>query len=161
MTVEPYPLGGIEEAFAGEGPALQVELLQLIAVALEHDVALLADALDLFTGGVQLEEAQGVQAAERDHEIAILIAARVAILRPITEEGPADRQGGGGGGAGGQCARRWVRGSGRGGRFWSVGRWCRRWCKPILRLWLLFSGKCLSASGSSPRSRRRRFFPPP
>src|SRR5262249_61569842 len=96
MTVEPYPLGGIEEAFAGEGPALQVELLQLIAVALEHDVALLADALDLFTGGVELEEAQVVQAAERDHEIEILIAERVAILRAITEEVLADGLGGGG-----------------------------------------------------------------
>src|SRR5690242_17137526 len=93
MLIQPDPFGGVEEALAGERPALEIELFELVAIAFEHDVALLADALDLAAGGLELEEAEIVQAAERDHQVEMLIAPRVAILRAITEEMLADRLG--------------------------------------------------------------------
>src|SRR5262245_59040394 len=48
---------------AGEGPALQVKLLLRIAVALDPDIGLLADALDLFQGYVSFPVLQVVETA--------------------------------------------------------------------------------------------------
>src|SRR5262245_13054640 len=83
MAVQPDPLGGVEERFGGERPALEVELLELVSVALDHDVFLLTDALDLLDRGFQLEQAQVVQRAERDHQVELLVAPRIRILRAI------------------------------------------------------------------------------
>ena len=60
MPIEPDPLGGIKEGFTGQRPALEIELLKFISVALEHDVALLADALDFRERAATFKDAIGI-----------------------------------------------------------------------------------------------------
>src|SRR5215217_8656202 len=86
VRVEPDPFGGVEKRFARERPALQIELLELAAVAFEHDVALLADALDFGQRRLQLEQPQVVKAAERNHQVELVVAERISILRAVLEE---------------------------------------------------------------------------
>src|SRR5579863_3474439 len=69
MIVEPDPRGRVEEGLAGQRPTLHVELLALVAIALDHDVTGLADALDFAQSRLQLENLEVVQAAEGDDEI--------------------------------------------------------------------------------------------
>src|SRR5438132_9812959 len=80
VFVEPDPLCGVEERLAREGPALKVEELLLVVVALEHDVPVFADTLNLGEGRLQLEQPQVVQAAEGEDEIEVLVAPWIAIL---------------------------------------------------------------------------------
>src|SRR5262249_26237272 len=87
---EPDPGGGVEERLARERPALQIELLELIAIALHHDEFVLADALDFLNRGLQLEDAQVVQTGEGNDEIEMLVAEGVSVLRPVAEEMRAD-----------------------------------------------------------------------
>src|SRR5438477_3619971 len=91
VFVEPDPLRGVEERLARERPAFQIEELLLVAIALEHDVPVLADAFDFTQGRLQLEQPQVVQGAERDDEIEVLVAPRIAILRAIAHQMRTDR----------------------------------------------------------------------
>src|ERR1051325_8767573 len=69
VLVEPDPGRGVEERLGGERPALHPELLGLVAVALDHDVLVAPDPLDLGKRGSKLEDLEIVQRAERDHEV--------------------------------------------------------------------------------------------
>ena len=91
MTVEPDPLGRVEERLGGERPALEVEQLLLVTIALEHDVTALAHTLNLGERGLQFEDAQVVQTAQRDDEVEMFIAPRIRILRTVTNQVRANR----------------------------------------------------------------------
>src|ERR1043166_1107581 len=93
MFVQPDPLRRVEERLARERPALKVEELLLVAIALEHHVSVFADALDFRQCGRELEEAEIVEASERDDEVEVLIAPRIAILRAIAHQVRPDRFG--------------------------------------------------------------------
>ena len=64
VVVEPDPFLLIEEGFAGESPTLEVEEFLFVAVALEHDVALLADPLDFGESGLEFENPEVVKRGE-------------------------------------------------------------------------------------------------
>src|SRR6516165_6126282 len=83
---QPDPGSGIEECFAGQRPALQIELLELVAITLDHNVLVLAHPFDLLQRRLQVEDAQIVQASERDDEIEVFIAERISILRAIAKQ---------------------------------------------------------------------------
>ena len=86
MFVEPDPFLLVEEGFAGEGPALDVEEFLLVAVTLEHDVALLADALDFAERGLKLENAEVVERGEGDDEVEGFVLEGIWILGAVDEE---------------------------------------------------------------------------
>src|SRR5580692_2027058 len=86
MVIEPDPFRRMQERFRGQRPAFEIELLELVPVALEHDVFVLADPIDFLHRGFELEQAQIVQAAERDNEIERTVAVRIAILGAIAEQ---------------------------------------------------------------------------
>ena len=86
MFVEPDPFLLVEEGFAGEGPALDVEEFLLVAVALEHDVALLADTLDFAEGGLKFENAEVVKRGEGDDEVEGFVLEWIGILGAVDEE---------------------------------------------------------------------------
>src|ERR1700734_749834 len=86
MVIEPDPFRRVQDRFRGQRPAFEIELLELVAVALEHDVFVLADPVDLLHCGFELEQAQIVQAAERDHQIERAVAVRIAVLGAIAEQ---------------------------------------------------------------------------
>ena len=52
------------------------------------------DALDFSQRGLQLEEPQVVQAAQRDHQVEVLVAEGIGVLGAIAEEIAADALGG-------------------------------------------------------------------
>ena len=54
VVVEPDPFRRVQDGFGGERPAFEVELLEFVPVALDHNVLILADALDLLHRGLQL-----------------------------------------------------------------------------------------------------------
>jgi hypothetical protein len=64
VVVEPDPFLFIEEGFAGESPTLEVEEFLFVAVALEHDVALLADPLDFGESSLEFENPEVVKRGE-------------------------------------------------------------------------------------------------
>ena len=86
MFVEPDPFLLVEEGFAGEGPALDVEEFLLVAVTLEHDVALLADALDFAERGLKLENAEVVERGEGDDEVEGFVLEGIGILGAVQEK---------------------------------------------------------------------------
>jgi len=86
MFVEPDPFLLVEEGFAGESPALDIEEFLLVAVALEHDVALLADALDFAECGLQFEDPEVVKRGEGDDEVEGFVLEGVWILGAVQEE---------------------------------------------------------------------------
>ena len=86
MLVEPDPFFLVEEGFAGEGPALDIKEFLLVAVALEHDVALLADPLDLGEGGLEFENPEVVKCGEGDDEVEGFVLERIGVLRAVEEE---------------------------------------------------------------------------
>ena len=86
MFVEPDPFLLVEEGFAGKGPALDVKEFLLVAVALEHDVALLADALDFAECGLKFEDPEVVKRGEGDDEVEGLVVERIGILGAMNEE---------------------------------------------------------------------------
>lgn len=86
MVVEPDPFRLVEEGFAGEGPALEVEEFLLVPVALEHDVALLADPLDFAKRGLEFENPEVVERGEGDDEVEGLVLEGIGILGAMQEE---------------------------------------------------------------------------
>src|SRR5580698_2950134 len=86
VVVEPDPRRHVVECLCSQRPAFHVELLELAPVTLDHDVLVLADALDLLHRGLQFEHLQIVQRAERDHEIERFVAERIRVLRAIAEQ---------------------------------------------------------------------------
>ena len=76
----------MQDGFGGERPAFEVELLELVPVALDHNVFILADSLDLLHCGFQLVQTQIVQRAERDHQIEMFVTERIAVLSAIAEQ---------------------------------------------------------------------------
>src|ERR1700722_14043470 len=86
MVIEPDPFRRMQERFRGQRPAFEIELLELVAIALEHDVFVLADPVDLLHRGLELEQAQIVQAAERDHQVKRAVAIRVTVLGAIAKQ---------------------------------------------------------------------------
>src|SRR5262249_29705789 len=70
----------------GERPALHVELFELVAIALDHDVFVLAHPLDLAERRLELEDLEIVQGAERDDEIERFVVERVALLCAVAKE---------------------------------------------------------------------------
>jgi hypothetical protein len=76
----------IEEGFAGEGPTLKVEEFLLVAVALEHDVALLADPLDLGEGGLEFENPEVVESGKGDDEIEGFVLEGIWVLGAVEEK---------------------------------------------------------------------------
>src|SRR5205814_1518739 len=78
--------GGVEERLGRQRPALQVELLQLIPIALDHDVFVFAHPLDLADGSLQFKYSQVVQAAEGNHEVEGFVPPRIPILRAVPEK---------------------------------------------------------------------------
>ena len=76
----------MEDRLGGQRPAFQIVHLGDVPVSLDHDVLVLADALDLLDRGLQLEQPQIVQRAERDDEIEIVVAVGVGVLRLVGEE---------------------------------------------------------------------------
>src|SRR5580704_7499331 len=86
MVIEPDPFRRMQDRFCGQRPAFEIELLELVPVALEHDVFVLTDPVDLLHRGLEFEQSQIVQAAERDHEIECAVAVRVAVLGAIAEQ---------------------------------------------------------------------------
>ena len=85
MVVEPDPFLLVEEGFAGEGPALQVEEFLLVPVALKHDVALFADALDFAEGFLKFKNPEVVKRGERDNEVEGFVLEGIGILRAMGE----------------------------------------------------------------------------
>jgi hypothetical protein len=85
MAVKPDPLGGIEEGFAGKGPALEVELFLLIAIAFQHHIAVFTDPLDLAERGFQFKNPKVVETAERNHKVEVIVAKRIGILGAVAE----------------------------------------------------------------------------
>src|SRR3984957_15332193 len=86
MVIEPDSFRRMQERSRGQRPAFEIKLLELVPVALEHYVFALADPVDLLHRGLELEQAQIVQAAERDHQIERAVAVRIAILGAIAEQ---------------------------------------------------------------------------
>jgi hypothetical protein len=86
VLVEPDPFVFVEEGFTGECPALNIEQLLLVPIALEHDVALFADALDFAEGGLKLEDAKVVECGEGDNKIKGFVLERIWILGAVNEE---------------------------------------------------------------------------
>ena len=86
MVVEPDPFLFIEEGFAGESPALEVEEFLFVAVALEHDVALLADPLDFGESSLEFENPEIVKRGEGDDEIEGFVLEGIGILGAVEEE---------------------------------------------------------------------------
>jgi hypothetical protein len=58
MIIQPDPFISVEKRFAGKCPALQVELLEFIPVALQHNISLLSNAFNFFNGNSQFLETQ-------------------------------------------------------------------------------------------------------
>jgi hypothetical protein len=85
MVEEPNPLGSIEEGFACEGPALQIEKLGLVSVTLHQDVTVLRDPRHLSQRGSELEQAQVMKASKGNRKVEVLIAERVRILGLVNE----------------------------------------------------------------------------
>src|SRR2546428_8201304 len=54
---QPNPGGSIKECLAGQRPALQIELLKLVPVALDHDELVFAHSLDFLQRRLQIENA--------------------------------------------------------------------------------------------------------
>ena len=73
MFVEPDPFVFVEEGFTGERPTLNIKQLLLVAIALEHDVALFANSLDFAKGGLKFENAEVVERGEGDDEVEGLV----------------------------------------------------------------------------------------
>ena len=73
VFVEPDPFVLIEEGFTGEGPTLNIEQLLLVAIALEHDVALFSDSLNFTESGLKLEDTKVVKRGEGDDEVEGLV----------------------------------------------------------------------------------------
>jgi hypothetical protein len=86
VFVEPDPFVFVEEGFTGECPALNVEQLLLVAIALEHDVALFANSLDFTESGLKLEDTKVVKGGEGDNEIEGFVLERIWILGAVDEE---------------------------------------------------------------------------
>src|SRR5436309_288231 len=86
MLIQPDPGCGVKERLAGQCPALHVELLELVAIAFDHDIAVLADALDFGKSGPQLEDLEVVERTEGNNEVERLVAERIAVLRPVAEQ---------------------------------------------------------------------------
>jgi hypothetical protein len=86
VIVEPNPFLLIEEGFAGEGPALEVEEFLFVAVALKHYVALLADPLDFGESGLEFENPEIVKRGEGDDEIEGFVLEGIGILGAVEEE---------------------------------------------------------------------------
>lgn len=86
MTIEPNPFRCVQDGFGCERPAFKVELLELVPVTFDHNVFIIADALDLLHRGFQLVQTQIVQGAERDHQIEMFVTERIAVLSAIAEQ---------------------------------------------------------------------------
>lgn len=90
MPVQPDPLRRIEERLRRQRPALEVEQLLLVAVALQHDVLAASDALDLGQRALEFEDAQIVERGERDNKVELVVAERVGVLGAVVEERSAE-----------------------------------------------------------------------
>ena len=86
MFVEPDPFVLVEEGFTGEGPTLNIEQLLLVAIALEHDVALFSDSLNFTESGLKLEDTEVVERGEGDNEIEGFVIEGVWILSTVDKE---------------------------------------------------------------------------
>lgn len=86
MFVEPDPFFLVEEGFACERPALDIEEFLFVAVALKHDVSLLADALDFAERGLQLKDSEIVKCGEGDDEIEGFVLEGIWILGAVQED---------------------------------------------------------------------------
>ena len=86
MFVEPDPFVLVEEGFTGEGPTLNIEQLLLVAIALEHDVALFADPLNFTEGSLKFENTEVVERGEGDDEIEGFVVERIWILSAMDKE---------------------------------------------------------------------------
>ena len=86
VVVEPDPLFLVEEGFTSKGPALEVEEFLLVPIALKHDVALLADALDFGECALELKNPKVVESGEGDNEIKGFVFEGIRILRAVGEE---------------------------------------------------------------------------
>ncbi len=53
VLVEPDPFRRVKELFGRQRPAFEIELLELVPIALDHDVLVLADALDFLQRRLQ------------------------------------------------------------------------------------------------------------
>jgi hypothetical protein len=86
VFVEPDPFVLVEEGFTGEGPTLNIEQLLLVAIALEHDVALFADPLNFTEGGLKFENTEVVERGKGDNEIEGFVLEGVWILSAMDKE---------------------------------------------------------------------------
>src|SRR5262247_1703200 len=86
MAIEPNPLCRVEEGLGGQRPAFKVEQLELVPVALHHDVFLFANAFDFTYRRLELEHTEVMQGAKRDDEIEMLVAPRIGILCTVPEQ---------------------------------------------------------------------------
>jgi hypothetical protein len=86
VFVEPDPLVFVEEGFTCERPTLNIEQLLLVAIALEHDVALFSDSLNFTESGLKLEDTEVVERGEGDNEIEGFVIEGVWILSTVDKE---------------------------------------------------------------------------
>src|SRR6185437_3477923 len=86
VIVEPDPRPRVEECLGRQCPALKIEQFLLIAITLDHEVLVFANALDFANGGLQLEHFQVVQTTKRNDEVKMLIGPLITLLRAVTEQ---------------------------------------------------------------------------
>src|SRR4029077_12122271 len=86
VVVEPDPFRRMQDGFGSKRPAFEVELLEFVPVALDHNVLILADPLDFLHRRLKLEQTQIVQRAKRDHQIEMLVPEGVSVLCAIAEQ---------------------------------------------------------------------------
>src|SRR3974377_532113 len=86
VIVKPDPFRCVQDRFGSERPALEVELFELVPVALDHDVFVLADPLDFLDRSLKFKQLKIMQCAERDHQIEVSVTKGIAVLRPIAEQ---------------------------------------------------------------------------